>query len=148
MNTLCIVQCGGQKIWKKYPNIGHVKTKEAYTSLYFKKNRDYAERFGDDWMILSAKYGFLSPDDKIGDYNVTFKLKRSGPISYLELKNQVRNRGLDNYSTILVLGGKEYLDAVKAAFAGTSCIIQSPFEGLPIGQRMRAIDHALKGLIP
>lgn len=148
MNKLCIVQCGGQKIWKESPEIGPVRAKEAYTSPYFKKNKAYAERFGDDWMILSAKYGFLSPDDKIEDYDVTFKLKKSGPISYQELKNQVWNKGLDNYSTILVLGGKEYLDAVKAAFSSASCMIQSPFEGLSIGQRMRAIDCALMGQIP
>lgn len=98
-------------------------------------------------MILSAKYGFLRPDDKIEDFNVTFKLKKSGPVSYQELRNQVWNKELDKYSTILVLGGKEYLDAAKAAFSGTSCMIQFPFEGLSIGQRMRAIDHALKGLI-
>lgn len=147
MNTMCIVQCGGQKIWKKYPNIGPIRAKEAYTSPYFRKNRAYAERFGDDWMILSAKYGFLSPEDKIEDYNVTFKLKKSRPISNQELKIQVSKKGLDKYSTILVLGGKEYLDAVKAAFSDTSCMIHSPFEGLSIFQRMHAIDHALKGLI-
>lgn len=143
MNTLCIVQCGGQKIWKKYPNIGHVKAKEAYTSPYFKKNRDYAKRYGDNWVILSAKYGFLNPDEKIEDYNVTFKMKKSSPISYKELRNQVESKGLDKYSTILVLGGKDYFDAVKAAFSGISCVIQSPFEGLSIGQRMHAIDRAL-----
>ena len=148
MSTLCIVQCGEQKIWKKYPVIGPVRAKEAYTSPYFKKNRAYAERFGDGWVILSAKYGFLSPEDKIEDYNVTFKLKKSRPISDQELKIQVLKKGLDKYSTVLVLGGKEYLDAVKVAFSDTSCIIQSQFEGLSIGQRMRAIDHALKGLIP
>ena len=143
MSRLCIVQCGGQKIWKEYPNREPVSAKEAYTSPYFKKNRAYAERFGDSWVIISAKYGFLSPEDKIEDYDVTFKLKKSRPISYQELRNQVESKGLDRYSTILVLGGKDYLDAVKAAFSGTSCVIQSPFEGLSIGQRMRAIDCAL-----
>jgi len=37
-------------------------------------NREYAEHFGDRWVILSAKYGFLNPEDTIeGTYNVTFK---------------------------------------------------------------------------
>jgi hypothetical protein len=40
----------------------------------FKVNREYAQRFGDSWVALSAKYGFLWLDDPIsGPYNVTFK---------------------------------------------------------------------------
>ncbi len=143
MSTLCIVQCGGQKIWKQNPNLGQVSAKNAYSSSYFKKNRAYAEKFGDDWMILSAKYGFLNPVEKIEDYNVTFKKKKSNPISYEELRNQVEMKGLDKYSIVLVLGGKDYFDAVIAAFSDTGCAVQSPFEGFSIGKRMQAIDSAL-----
>jgi len=35
--------------------------KELYTSTYFEKMRDYAEREHDDWWILSAKHGLLDP---------------------------------------------------------------------------------------
>jgi hypothetical protein len=44
----------------------------------FTVNRQYAEASGGDWVILSAKYGFLRPTDVIpGPYEVTFKRRRS-----------------------------------------------------------------------
>ena len=144
MSKLCIVQCGGQKIWKKNPQLGSVAAKNAYTSPYFKKNMAYAKKFGDRWVILSAKYGFLDPEDMIEDYNVTFKIKKSGPISTDELKEQVKSKGLDSYDEIVVLGGKEYLEAVRRAFEGTRCVVEAPFEGMRIGERMRGLGEALK----
>ncbi len=145
MSKLCIVQCGGQKIWKKNPQLGAVAAKDAYTSPYFKKNMAYAMKFGDRWVILSAKYGFLDPHDKIIDYNVTFKIKKSGPIPTNELREQVKSKGLDSYNEIVVLGGKEYLEAVRGAFERTECEVVSPFEGLGIGKRLKALNEALRG---
>ena len=68
MSTLAIVQCGQKKIWDRNPGAGPTAAKDAYVSPYFRKNRAYAERFADQWMILSAKYGFLDPDTKIRNY--------------------------------------------------------------------------------
>jgi hypothetical protein len=144
MKKLMIVQCGQQKIWKKNPGLGAVAAKDAYTSPYFQKNMGYAIRFGDRWMVLSAKYGFLNPEDKITDYNVTFKDKKTCPISFGQLMEQVRQKNLGQYDEIVVLGGKEYLDAVMAAFLGTACKIKSPFKGLSIGQRMAAVGKTLE----
>ncbi|GGM16688.1 DUF6884 domain-containing protein [Deinococcus aerophilus] len=76
--TLVIVPCGASKIWARQPDLGAVMAKDAYTGPPFVLHRQYAERFGDAWMILSAKYGFLAPDDFLpGPYEVTFK-KRHG----------------------------------------------------------------------
>lgn len=143
MKKLVIVQCGGKKIWKEKPYIKKISAKDAYASSYFQKNRLYAEKTGDKWIILSAKYGFLFPDDKIEDYNVTFKTKKTGPISYYELQKQVKDKKLDRFGKIIVLGGKEYLDAVKEAFVNTGCIIESPFEGLTIGIRMSKLNEVI-----
>ena len=144
MSRLVVAQCGGKKIWKDRPEMGTVPAQEAYTSTYFKKQRAYAEQFGDEWMILSAKYGFLKPEDNIEDYNVTFKKKSTGPISSSELAGQIKRMKLGSYDEIVVLGGKEYLEATNKAFEGTNAKIVAPFEGLQIGKRMRAINEALR----
>ena len=143
MSKLVIVQCGGSKIWKNNPNLGKVEAKSAYVSPYFHKNRLYAEKYGDSWIILSAKYGFILPDEKIEDYNVTFKSKKTGPISLSDLREQVIKKQLHQYDEVIVLGGKEYLEAVNKAFQNTDCQISSPFEGLPIGKRMSEINKVL-----
>lgn len=143
MKKLVIVQCGGKKIWINNPYLGAVEARDAYTSPYFKKNRAYAERFSDRWVILSAKYGFLDPDDKITDYNVSFKQKKSQPISISDLRNQVFTKALNTFNEVVVLGGQEYLEAVEEAFKGINCKVLSPFEGLKIGERLSALNKVL-----
>jgi cytoplasmic iron level regulating protein YaaA (DUF328/UPF0246 family) len=138
-----IVQCGRQKIWAHNPCLGAVPAAQAYTSSYFKKNMAYAKRFGNRWMILSAKYGFLDPDDPINDYDVTFTDKSTNPISIGELKKQVSSKELGEFNEVFVLGGEEYLAAVIGAFQGIQSIIESPFRGLRMGLRMAAIDKVL-----
>jgi hypothetical protein len=57
---LVIVPCGRSKIWDREPDRGSVAAAEAYTGTPFRLNRQYAERFGDAWVVLSAKDGFTT----------------------------------------------------------------------------------------
>lgn len=41
------------------------KARDLYTSSYFAKMRDYAERVAGRWFILSAKHGLVSPDQRL-----------------------------------------------------------------------------------
>ena len=110
MRTLCVVPCGKAKIWDKYPKAGPREAREVYTGSFAKKCREYAERFyGEEYVILSAKYGFLRPDEVIeGTYNVSFNDPKSKPIGVRALKEQAREKGLLGYERIVVLGGKNY----------------------------------------
>jgi hypothetical protein len=144
MAELIVIQCGGKKIWDDNPDKGPTPAKDAYVSFYFKTNRAYAERFGDHWLILSAKYGFLEPSIIIEDYNVSFKKRSTGPISLDKLKSQITNKNLCAYSPIIVLGGEEYYQAVLGAFNGLGCSILSPLRGLKIGIRMSRTKNALR----
>ena len=45
MTTLVIVPCGRSKVWKKRPEAGPTKAKNAYVGSPFKVNREYAEMF-------------------------------------------------------------------------------------------------------
>ena len=92
---LVIVPCGQSKIWDREPGRGPAPARDAYTGAPFKVNRQYAEKFGSRWLVLSAKFGFISPDFLIaGPYNVTFKKKATGPVSLRELRQQVKEIAL------------------------------------------------------
>jgi len=107
-------------------------------------NREFVEASGGDWVILSAKYGFLRPTDIIpGPYEVTFKEPSTGPIALEVLGDQVQQMGLDRYTEVVGLGGKEYRAAVEEAFRGTHVILRFPFAGLPIGKAMGATKRAI-----
>lgn len=116
---LVIVPCGSAKIWDKQPTMGPVAARNAYTGRPFVVNREYAERFDNAWVILSAKFGFLWPSDEIrGPYNVTFKRRSTNPVATATLREQVRDMGLDGFEEVVGLGGKEYRWAIFEAFDG------------------------------
>jgi len=106
-------------------------------------SRHYAERFADRWIILSAKYGFVEPDFLIpGNYNVSFNLKSSGPVSIEELQTQVEKMGLREFDRVVVLGGKEYVKRVVSAFPqGVS--VKNPLGGLGIGKMQKKLREAI-----
>jgi len=143
--TLVIVPCGRAKIWDKQPHQGPTPAAEAYISNVFRRNRQYAERFGDGCVILSAKYGFMEPAFEIPEcYNVSFRHPSTLPIPYETLRRQVEEAELDRYSAVVGLGGKTYREAVTAAFASSPVRLVFPFAGLPIGRMMHETIRAIE----
>ena len=112
----------------------------------FKMNRTYAEAFAARWVILSAKYGFISPDALIpGPYNVTFKKCTTNPVGVARLIEQIKELRLNEVPKIIGLGGKEYRAMIESAFASFPCCLSFPFSGLPIGLAMQATKRAIQG---
>ncbi len=145
MKILCIISCGNSKIWDNVPNAGPTPAEHVYTSPLSKKLKQYASKFyPSSWCILSAKYGFLFPDDIIpGLYNVTFNDKTSKPIGIDELILQVKDKKLDAYDKIIALGGKHYADIIKKVFLDKEIIV--PLDeckgiGYMLGKLKEAID--------
>lgn len=142
--VLVIVPCGQKKIWDRNPSSGPTAAKDTYIGPPFGINRAFAERFGEVWIILSAKYGFIEPDFEIaGPYNITFKKKRTGPIATARLREQVQEHHFDRFTTVIGLGGKEYREAIEFAFDGTTPDLRFPFSGLPIGKAMQSTTRAI-----
>jgi hypothetical protein len=142
--VLVIIACGSAKVWDRHPDAGPTAARHAYVGVPFKVHRAYAERFGDAWVILSAKYGFLRPEDLIpGPYNVTFKRRSSRPIDQASLHRQVLEQGLDHFDQVIALGGADYRARVKDAFASTSVQLHFPFAGLPLGRSLQAAKQAV-----
>jgi cytoplasmic iron level regulating protein YaaA (DUF328/UPF0246 family) len=141
--TLVIIPCGRSKIWLKQPNLGPTPAQEAYIGAPFKVNREYAEKIGDRWIILSAKYGLIEPTTLIEQYEVTFKRKTTNPVSVITIRRQLVDLGLFEFDHVIVLGGKEYRKIVEEAFADTAAELTFPFSGLPLGKAMRSTKRAI-----
>jgi hypothetical protein len=138
-----VVPCHQSKIWDRHPHAGPTPAKEAYAGPPFKVNRGFAERFGDMWVILSAKFGFLLPEDEVpGPYNITFKFPATHPIQFDSLMQPVTGRGLNGFQTVIGLGGADYRRAIEAAFSETNCRLLFPFAGLSLGRQMGAVKRA------
>ena len=142
---LVVMPCGQGKIWDKHPHHGATLARDAYTGAPSKVNRGYAERFAEQWVILSAKYGLIPPDFPIpGPYNVTFKAKATGPVSVSTLRAQIKEQNLDRFDVVIGLGGKEYRAMLEEAFRGSPVELRFPFAGLPIGKAMQATKQAVE----
>ncbi len=120
---LVVVSCGERKIWSRYPHAGATRAQDAYTSSLFTKSRRYAEHFGERWLVLSAKYGFIEPDCPIpGDYNVSFYDPEAMSIGHL--RAQVASKRLAQFQTVGVLGSEMYWRRVVEAFDGSSVTLR------------------------
>lgn len=144
MSVLVIVPCGRRKVWNRHTDVGPTRADEAYIGAPFVVNRTYAGKFGDSWMVLSAKHGFVQPHTEIpGPYEVRFGRASPEPISVEALRRQIEEFGLDTHSLVVVLGGRHYREITKEAFAGLSPRLTYPFAGLPIGKMMQATKRAI-----
>ena len=120
-------------------------TEDTYTGAPFKVNREYAERFGDEWVILSAKYGFLRPTDLIdAPYNVTFEHPWTRPIEISALRQQIQDRRLAAFEHLIGLGGKDYRSVMEQSFAGTRVKLVFPFAGAKLGEALGAAKRAVE----
>jgi len=149
MKTLCIVPCGERKIWDKNPNAGPTKAEHVYIGPFAKKCREYAQRYyPSSWCILSAKHGFLFPDDIVlGPYNVSFNDRKTKPISTKELSAQVTERQLDNFEQIVIVAGKNYVEIAKKVFSSSE--IFTPLSDCKgIGYMIGKLNDSIKREVP
>ena len=145
---LCIVPCGKRKIWDDNPNAGPTPARKVYTGVFSRTCIMYAEKFCENYVILSAKYGFFYPWEKVpGPYNVTFNDPSTRPISIAKLIRQAREKGLFSYNEYVVLGGKNYVNIVKRVFKGKNILV--PLSGEKgMGSMIKKIINSIKNNNP
>ena len=145
MKDLCIVTCGKKKIWDKNPDAGPTEAKNVYIGPLSKKAKEYAEKYySNNWMILSAKYVFIYPNEIIPqNYDVCFNNKNSKTISKNKLKIQAEKKNFDEYDRITVLGGKFYTKLIIDLFPNKEII--NPLDGCKgIGFMLKRINDSIK----
>jgi len=144
-DVLVIVPCGKRKIWDQDPTHGPAKALEAYMGTLFRLNREYAEKYGDRWLVLSAKYGFVPPEFEIPEsYDVAFNKKRTNPIGSSQLQAQIRQLDLHSFSTVIGLGGAAYREAIGLAFVNRPVSLEFPFAGQRLGIMMQSTKRAIE----
>jgi hypothetical protein len=145
MKTLCVIPCGSKKIWDLDPGAGPTQAKDVCVGTFASKCRAYAEEFyPGNWVMLSAKYGFLRPDEIIPRwYNVSFNDPKTRPVTVEMLICMVEEKGLGDYERIVALGGKNASELVRQVFIDKEVIVPlSDCKG--IGYMMGVLSEAIK----
>ncbi len=124
VKKLLVVSCGYKKIFERYPYLENIPARKVYIGSFSRAMIEYGDKFfGDNYVILSAKYGFIYPYEIIPkNYNVTFNDPSTKPVTVEELKQQIKQKQLDKYDIIFVMGGERYLNMVTKAFEGKQII--------------------------
>lgn len=148
---LIIIPSGKPKIWDKYPDIGAVKAKEAYTGTFHLLCQEYAEQFHDNYVILSPKFGVLFPNENVSHtYDVRFTQKgvNDQTINLASLRKQWEQIDLHDEEIIPVLGGKKYKPLMNSIDQNKHNFIY-PLHGLGgIGYMQKALNEAIKKRVP
>ncbi|WP_430786331.1 DUF6884 domain-containing protein [Virgibacillus flavescens] len=117
MNQLSIIPCGKKKVWDKFPAHGPASTMDTYIGTFHTLCRRYAMEFSNQWVVLSAKHGFLLPEDIVEEnYDVTFNQKSNEIITFDQLWSQVVEKGLNQFDELVILTGKKYKKVIDGNF--------------------------------
>ncbi|MFC3800958.1 DUF6884 domain-containing protein [Cohnella sp. GCM10012308] len=142
---LCIIPCGSAKIWDQAPQAGPQHARNVYTGVLSKACKRYAERFFDHWVILSAKHGFLFPDDIVeAPYDVSFVKPSAQMITIDALLKQAKDKSLSEFSEITVLGGQHYTSRIKRIFTEGQALHFPLSDCKGIGYMLQRLSNALR----
>ena len=145
MRRLCIIPCGKKKIWDTYPaDYGPMEAKDVYISPFGKACQAYATMFFENWVILSAKHGFLRPNDIVlENYDLAFDSKSDKVISIEQLQKQMVDKSLLQFDEIVLLAGKKHKKVVTKLYPEE--MITYPLEGCKgIGYMLQRLKEAVK----
>ncbi len=117
---------------------GGLPAREAYAGQLFRMARAQVEQEGAGWVILSGKYGLLSPLARIDYYEQRIGEPRTLE-EWPEAVERVRESDLAavrGAARVVVIGSRHYGAAAAALLRrGVEC----PLEGLPVGRMLQAV---------
>ncbi|PEX77165.1 hypothetical protein COK36_21200 [Bacillus cereus] len=144
MKRLCIIPCGKKKIWDKHSDYGPMEAKDVYISPFGKACQAYATMFFENWVILSAKHGFLRPSDIVlENYDLAFDSKSDEVISIEQLQKQMVDKSLLQFDEIVLLAGKKHKKVVTKLYPEE--MITYPLEGCKgIEYMLQRLKEAVK----
>lgn len=133
-----------KKIWDKHSNYGPMEAKDVYISPFGKACQAYATMFFENWVILSAKHGFLRPNDIVlENYDLAFDSKSDEVISIEQLQKQMVDKSLLQFDEIVLLAGKKHEKVVTKLYPEE--MITYPLEGCKgIGYMLQRLIEAVK----
>ena len=109
--VLVITSCTAEKLGNT-PKV-KAKAKDMYQGRMFKLVRKLCERMGWDYVIISAKYGMVFPDEDIEGYEKFLRTKHDREIVKSKVIPKL-SKILSNYNGFLVIAGQNYRKVIQS----------------------------------
>ncbi|WP_058825753.1 DUF6884 domain-containing protein [Haloferax sp. Q22] len=147
-NRYVLVGCGS----KKTDESGMHPAGELYTSSYFEKKANFAEEFGDEMYVVSAKFGVVHSETSIWNYDATIEDVYTDEWLDVVEKNLDEKLDWTESDEVYVLVGKKYLDAedhhgrsLRAMLNESPPEIRYPFSQTSgIGKQQQYLDEVIE----
>jgi len=143
--TIVLVGCSKRKSASACP------AKELYQGNLFKAARAYAEKFGEDWRILSAYHEMLNPDQLISPYDTSLHdlsktdLDLWGYACAYQIRRHAFSQG---YKKVVILAGSLYRNAImpylRECEVTQEITIETPLMHMGIGQQIAWLKGEVK----
>jgi hypothetical protein len=129
--TIALVSCVSKK------NEIPMPAEKLYCSDWFIKASAYAKQVTDEWYILSAKYGLLSPDKVIPPYNETLNnMSVMQRRTWGEKVTRDLKTVLTPGDSVIILAGDRYREHIIGHIRQMGCKVEIPMAGLKIGEQL------------
>jgi cytoplasmic iron level regulating protein YaaA (DUF328/UPF0246 family) len=133
---IVLVACVSQK------HEGAMPAWQLYCSTWFEKARVHAQRIGDEWYILSAKYGLVAPKRVIAPYNLKLSaepahVRKEWAIMVASDLEKVLHVG----DRVVLLAGESYRENLIEPIKEMGCSVEIPMEGLRFGEQLRWLSR-------
>ena len=133
---LCLVSCVAQKLPRAAP------AKDLYTSTLFRKMRGFVEARSWPWLILSAKYGILPPEQVIEPYEKTLNTRGVAERrDWAEGCLRALGPRLAGFQSVAFLAGEKYREFLVPALRDRGIEVHVPMAGLRIGEQFAWLDR-------
>ena len=135
--VLVITSCTAEKLGNT-PKV-RAKAKDMYQGRMFKLVRRLCERMGWDYVIISAKYGLVFPDEEIQGYEKFLKSKQD--VENVKTKVLPKlSKILSNYDRFLVVAGQKYRRVIQSLMDERFFVLQTKGYGDLCSRIKRAIS--------
>ena len=116
--------------------------KDLYTSPLFRGLREYAEAHADEWYILSAKYGVLSPDQITSPYELTLnKMAKAARVGWA-VRTQVQLLDvLIPGAEVILLAGMRYREGIESLLKDRGFTVTVPLKGVSFGKQLAWLNQ-------
>jgi hypothetical protein len=108
--VLVITECTKEKLG--YDSSTKAAAKKMYQGRLFKAVKAYSEAMGFDYVIISAKYGLVFPNDVIEGYEKVLQTKEDIKNIQPLVEDKLRLL-LKNYDRIVVISGEKYRNVLQ-----------------------------------
>lgn len=131
MRLICLVACTSRK--GLYP----APAEFIYRSPLFSAARSFAESRCDQWFILSAKYGLLSPSDQVTPYNESLiGMSESRRVEWAREVFNVLSRKIPSSCGVVFLAGSAYRSQLEPLLLAAGHRTAAPMSHLGIGSQV------------